>query len=355
VSDPVQLVGRIGAADPALFVLYTGGTIGMQRDASGSLRPLPLVELRDHLPALDRLGVGMTVATFPEPIDSSRMTHHDWEAIADALVAHLPGHVGAVVLHGTDTMAYTASALSFVLEGLTVPVVLTGAQRPLTEVRTDGRENLITACEIAAASAVGLPVVPEVTVFFDDVLLRGNRSMKVHADSYRGFASPNLAPLATSGVTIDIDVRLVRPAGAGPLRRVSGFSSDVAAVRLHPAVDRAALDAALSRSGLRGVVIEAYGAGNGPSDPWFVDCIGAATARGVTVVVVTQCRAGTVDPTIYATGAALDAAGATPGADLTFEAALTKLMAGLARFDGADDVRSWMTTDIAGELTADAP
>ena len=199
-----------------MFVLYTGGTFGMAPGPDGSLVPLDLRELGAHLPIIRQLPVALTVATFPDPLDSSAMGTSDWLDIADAIIDHAPGHAGVVVLHGTDTMAYTASALSFLLEGIDIPIVLTGAQRAVTELRSDGRENLTTALAIAAGHLRGAPLVPEVTIFFADVLLRGNRAVKVHADSYRGFASPNYPPLATAGVSIDFESALIRAARRGP-------------------------------------------------------------------------------------------------------------------------------------------
>jgi L-asparaginase len=346
----VEVLGRIGPDGPGLLVLYTGGTIGMGPGPDGSLVPLDLRELGAHLPFVSRLPLGLTIATFSEPIDSSTMGASDWIAIADAIVEHAPGHAGAVVLHGTDTMAYTASALSFLLEGIDVPIVLTGAQRPVTELRSDGRENLVTAMAIAAGHLRGAPLVPEVTVFFDDLLLRGNRTVKVHADSYRGFDSPNFPPLATAGVTIDIDTALVRPPGTGPIRRSGGVSDAVTALRLHPGLNERAMAAILDRPGLRGVVLEAYGAGNGPTEGWFLAPVRAAVDQGVTVVVTTQCHSGSVSGGLYATGSALQAAGAIPGGDMTFEAALTKLMV-LADRSAPDDLRRSMQEDMAGELT----
>ena len=346
----LEVLGRVGPEGPAIFVLYTGGTFGMGPDATGSLVPLDLREIRDHLPFLRRLPLALTVATFTDPIDSSAMRPSHWVDIADAIVAHAPGHAGVVVLHGTDTMAYTASALSFLLEGIDIPIVLTGAQRPVTELRSDGRENLVTALAIAAGHLRGDPLVPEVTVFFADLLLRGNRSVKVHADSYHGFASPNLPPLATAGVTIDFASTVIREPSAGPIRRSGGMSSAVAAMRLHPGVAGYDLEAALARPGLRGLVLEAYGAGNGPTEAWFLDPLRAAADRGVVVVVTTQCRAGSVVGGRYATGSALLGAGAVPGGDMTFEAALTKLMV-LSDRHGADDVRRLMQQDLAGELS----
>jgi L-asparaginase len=251
-------------------------------------------------------------------------------------------------------MAYTASVLSFLLEGIDSPIVLTGAQRPVTELRSDGRENLVTAMAIAAGHLRGAPLVPEVTVFFDDVLLRGNRTVKTHADSYRGFTSPNFPALATAGVTIDIDTTLLRPPGTGPLRRSGGVSNAVTALRLHPGLNEHAVRAVLDQPGLRGVVIEAYGAGNGPTEGWFLEPIRSAVDQGVTVVVTTQCHAGSVIGGLYATGSALQATGAIPGGDMTFEAALTKLMVLVDRHQ-PDDVRRLMKGDLAGELTPESP
>jgi L-asparaginase len=353
VSTPksVEVLGRLGPpGGPGLFVLYTGGTFGMGMHDDGSLVPLDLRELGAHLPFLRRLPLGLTVATFVDPIDSSAMGTSDWLDIADAIVAHAPGHAGVVVLHGTDTMAYTASALSFLLEGIDIPIVLTGAQRPVTELRSDGRENLVTALAIAASHIRGAPLVPEVTIFFSDVLLRGNRAVKVHADSYRGFASPNFPPLATAGVSIEFESSLIRAPSVGPILRSRGMCDAVTGVRLYPGIDGHALDAVLARPGLRGVVLEAYGAGNGPTDRWFLDPLRSAVDRGVTIVVTTQCRAGGVVGGLYATGSALLATGAVSGGDMTFEAALTKLMV-LTEASGPDDVGRLMQQDLVGELS----
>jgi len=348
--NDVEVRGRLGPDGPQLFVLYTGGTIGMGPGPDGALVPLDLRELGVHLPFIQRLPVGLTVATFTKPLDSSAMGTADWLRVADAIVDHAPGHAGVVVLHGTDTMAYTASALSFLLHGIDIPIVLTGAQRPVTELRSDGRENLVTALAIAAGHLRGAPLVPEVTILFNDVLLRGNRAVKVHADSYRGFASPNHPPLATVGATIDFAHSLIRCAGTGPVRREGGVCDAVTGLRLHPGIDGHVLGVVLDKPGLRGLVIEAYGAGNGPTDTWFLEPLRAAIDSGVTVVVTTQCRAGSVSGGLYATGSALMATGAIPAGDMTFEAALTKLMV-VADHREPDEVRRLMRMDLAGELT----
>jgi len=220
----------------------------------------------------------------------------------------------------------------------------------VTELRSDGRENLVTALAIASLHLCGAPRVPEVTIFFNDVLLRGNRSVKVHADSYRGFESPNFPPLATAGVSVTFAPELMRPPGSGPLRRTGGVSDAVAALRLYPGLDPSLLRAVLARPGLRGLVLEAFGAGNGPTEPWFLDPLRRAADEGVVIVLISQCRAGGVTGGLYATGSALLDVGAIPGGDMTFEAALTKLM---VLVDGRppDEVRRLMQQDLAGELT----
>ena len=347
----VEVLGQLGPDGPSLLVLYTGGTFGMGPGADGSLVPLDLRELGVHLPFIRRLPLGLTVATFVNPIDSAAMGASAWLDVADAIVEHAPGHVGVVVLHGTDTMSYTASALSFLLEGIDIPIVLTGAQRPVTELRSDGRENLVTALAIASGHLRGAPVVAEVTIFFADLLIRGNRAVKIHADSYRGFGSPNHPPLATAGVSIEFASTLIRAPGAGPIRRTGGICDAVTGFRLHPGMDGHGLSAVLARPDLRGVVLEAYGAGNGPTDRWFLDPLRAAVDRGVAVVVTTQCRAGSVVGGRYATGSALLATGAISGRDMTFEAALTKLMVLTERHEPAE-VRRLIQEDLAGELTA---
>jgi L-asparaginase len=350
---PVEVVGSVAGSpgSPRLFLLYTGGTVGMVAGPDGALAPLPLTELVHFLPVLTESPIGLTLASVTEPIDSSSMTPGHWVDIADALVAHAPGHDGIVVLHGTDTMAYTASALSFLLDGVSLPIVLTGSQRPVTALRSDGRENLVTAAAIAATQDAGHPVLPEVAVHFGSLCLRGNRSVKVNTDSYHGFASPNHPPLAVAGTTIEFDRGRIRPPATGPLRRTADPSPDVVVVRLHPALDAAGFAAALSRPGTRGVVLEAYGSGNGPDAPWFLDGVRRAVDAGIVVVTTTQCQAGTVRGEAYEAGVGLLEAGSVSAGDMTLEAALTKLMVLLGRHDDPSTVRRLLGEDLAGELT----
>jgi L-asparaginase len=344
-------VGGAKGADDQVLVLYTGGTIGMATRADGALVAQDVRHLADNLRPLDDLSFGITLAAFTPAVDSSAIRPSQWIDIADAIVDLAADHCGIVVLHGTDTMAYTASALSFLLDGVDRPIVVTGSQRPLAERRSDAERNLSTAGAFAVLrNSAGAPAVPEVTIAFDDLLLRGNRSRKVHASSFAGFASPNLAPLGRAGVTLSVDASLVRPAAVGPLRRGGGLCADVAALKLHPALDQATFEAIITREGIRGLVVEAYGAGNGPTEEWFLGGLRRASDNGVVVLVTTQCDAGGVEAGQYATGAALFDTGAVPGADLTFEAAITKLMVLLDRYS-PEETAALLQRDLAGELT----
>jgi L-asparaginase len=335
-----------------VYIAYTGGTIGMARRADGSYAPevgylgrlmAELPELRDHR------APEYCVHEYPALKDSATMTPRDWTAMAEDIAAHYEEFDGFVVLHGTDTMAYTASALSFMLRGLGKPVVLTGAQIPLCEVRSDGRENLITALLIAAHEAI-----PEVCLSFGSKLMRGCRAVKVNAGGLEAFDSPNFPPLAQIGIGIAVERRLVLPPPPAdtPLG-VQPIDPDVrvGALRLFPGISAAMVEAVLQP--LQGLVLETYGAGNGPADDAaLVAALAEASARGVVIVNCTQCLRGSVLPSAYATGAALARAGVVGGHDLTAEAALTKLAYLFSAGHPPDEVRDLMGVSLRGELTA---
>src|SRR3954447_25868706 len=333
-----------------VHLAHTGGTIGMRRTADGYAP-----EARYLGPELGGLQE-LRHAAMPEwelyehdPIlDSSNLRPSHWLAIARDIVARAADFDVFVVLHGTDTMAYTTSALAFMLRGLGKPVVLTGSQIPLCELRSDGRENLLTAMLIAA----GEPAIPEVGLFFGARLFRGCRAVKVNATGFAAFDSPNCPPLASVGIEIDVDWNVVHapegPESALPER----LDATGGALRLVPGISTELVRNAL-RPPLRGLVLEAYGAGNAPDDdPALLGAIAEATARGVVIVDCTQCLRGTVAPGAYATGSALLRAGVIPGFDLTAEAALTKLVYLLSRPREPDEVRDLMQRSLCGELTA---
>lgn len=336
---------------PRVAVLHVGGTIGMTRSSAGGYRPEPGV-LAEHLRAWPELAdptlPEIEITRLDPLIDSADARPRDWLRIAAAVAQRYDDAAGFVVLHGTDTMAYTASALSFLLPGLAKPVILTGSQLPLGHVRSDGREHVITSLLLAAHHAI-----PEVAIYFGATLLRGNRAQKVHNQDFVAFRSPNLAPLARVGAEIEVRGDLVRPPGAG-IPHTVGLAREpsVIAVRLFPGLD-AALLARLLEPPVEAVVLETYGTGNAPSrDAAFLAVLErAVTTRDVVVVNCSQCQGGTVRQERYQTGLGLARAGVVSGGDLTAEAALTKLYVLLGSGVSPADTRAAVRRDLAGELT----
>jgi L-asparaginase len=333
-----------------VYIAYTGGTIGMRKTADGyAPEPGYLAQQIAGIPELKSPSMpAYEVHEYSNLLDSANMTPEDWLKIARDIERHYEAFDGFVVLHGTDTMAYTASALPFMLEGLRKPVVLTGAQIPLCEVRNDARENLITAMIIA-----GDDPIPEVLLCFGSKLLRGCRSVKVDASGFDAFDSPNESPLGRVGVKISIDRdRVLPPPEAGcPLRVRSLDESEVAVLRLFPGISPAIVDNTLQPP-LKGAVLETYGLGNGPShSPELIGAIRRAVDRGVVVVNCTQCLKGSVDMGGYATGSALLKAGVISGWDMTLEAALAKMFFLLSRGLPVAEVKHGMQLNLHGELS----
>lgn len=338
---------------PAVLLIYTGGTIGMWADPrTGALQPMDLTHLEGQVPELGRIAVDLRSVAFERPIDSSDMRPADWVRIARIIGDHYNAFDGFVVLHGSDTMAYTASALSFLLEGLDKPVVLTGSQVPIGTIRTDAKENLITAIEIAAATDEhGMPMVPEVAVYFEYRLMRGNRTVKVHAERFEAFRSPNWPPLAEAGVHLRYDRAAILPRRNTGLRVHAELDDRVAVIRLFPGIRGAWVRHALSMPGLRAAVLTTFGSGNAPTDPEFLDALREARAGGLLLLNVTQCIGGQVEQGRYTTSEALVAMGVVPGADITVEAALAKLMFLLAQEPDTELVATRLRAAICGEFT----
>jgi len=336
-------------AERRVAILHTGGTIGMRPTGEGfaPARGFLASQLED-LPELARVAAYELLEHDPL-LDSASIRPHDWLAIARAIVDRAGEFDGFVVLHGTDTMAYTASALAFMLRGLGKPVVLTGSQIPLCELRSDARANLLTALMIAAAEEP----LREVTLYFGGRLLRGCRAVKVSVTGFDAFDSPNFPALASAGIDIAVDPLVAHrlAVATAPVRLPRRLDASVGALRLFPGLSAELMRNAL-REPLQGLVLEAYGAGNGPSDdPELLRAVADATARGVVIVDCTQCLRGTVDLGAYATGSALARAGVIGGADLTVEAALAKLVFLLSTLRSPAHVRDLMVQSLCGELT----
>lgn len=337
----------------SVLLIYTGGTIGMWADPrTSALRPMDLEHLEEQVPELERVGVRLESVAFETPIDSSDMRPADWVRVARIIGEHYDKHDGFVVLHGSDTMAYTASALSFLLENLSKPVILTGSQLPIGTIRTDAKENLITAIEIAAAKDEhGRAMVPEVAVYFEYRLLRGNRTVKVHAERFEAFRSPNWPALAEAGVRIKWDRSAILPQRAGSLNMHERLDDRVGVVRLFPGISGGWVRSALSTPGLRAAILTTFGSGNGPTDADFIAALREARERGIHLLNATQCVGGRVEQGRYVTSRAFVELGVIPCADMTVEAALTKAMFLLGQDQPAEDFAQRMAAPIAGELT----
>jgi len=340
-----------------VLLIYTGGTIGMDRNpATDALEPLDFNHLVQRMPELQAIPVGIDVYQFPEPIDSSDMSPRLWARIVEIIVGGYDRYDGFVILHGTDTMAFTASALSFMLENLTKPVILTGSQLPISQLRTDGKENLITSIEIAAAHhADGTPRVPEVCIYFSGKLLRGNRATKINSEGFNAFDSFNLPPLADAGVNIIYHEGLIlRPDYERPMTPHFAMNTGVVVFTLFPGIQEDTVRYLLTIPNLRGVVMRTYGSGNAPQLPWLMEMLTEATQRGIVIINITQCAAGPVQMARYSGGFLLRNAGVISGYDGTVECAIAKLMHLLAHSNDAEFIRQQMCRPLCGEITLNA-
>lgn len=339
----------------SILIIYTGGTIGMREDpADGTLKPFDFSQIKEEVPELNKFAVKLDSYTFDPLIDSSDVEPSLWVSLAQLILDRYEDYDGFVILHGTDTMAYSASTLSFMLEGLTKPVVFTGSQLPIGVPRTDGKENLIGAVEIAAAKdEKGHARVPEVSIFFDSRLLRGNRSTKYSAEAFNAFASPNCPPLAEAGINIRYNADLIRkPAGwDAPLRVQTHLDTRVSILKVHPGITPMVARHFLCAPEIRACIIETYGSGNALSKEWFLDILRDADSMGKILLNVTQCKSGTVNMDLYATGASLKHAGVLSGADITTEAALGKLFCLMGRSDDNTWVKTMLEKDLCGEIS----
>nr|WP_024968242.1 asparaginase [Pantoea sp. IMH] len=333
----------------SIYVAYTGGTIGMQRSEHGYI-PVSghLQRQLANMPEFHRAEMpDFTIHEYQPLIDSSDMTPQDWQAIVDDIRQNYDRYDGFVILHGTDTMAFTASALSFMLENLAKPVIVTGSQIPLEELRSDGQQNLLNALFVAANYPIN-----EVTLFFNNTLYRGNRTTKAHADGFNAFDSPNLAPLLEAGIHIRRLNTPPAPCGQGELIVHSVTPQPVGVVTIYPGISADVVSNFLLQP-VKALILRSYGVGNAPQNPAFLRELKAASARGIVVVNLTQCISGKVNMGGYATGNALAMAGVISGMDLTVEATLTKLHFLLSQNLSSSEVRRLMQVNLRGELTPD--
>jgi L-asparaginase len=336
----------------SILIIYTGGTIGMTLDPkTGELSPVDFSAISNQLPELIRFDLDIKTISFTPPIDSSEVEPEMWIDLAATIGRYYDEFDGFVILHGTDTMAYSASALSFLLENLGKPVIFTGSQLPIGMLRTDGKENLISSIEIAAAKINDVPVVPEVCIFFQNKLFRGNRTTKHNVEYFNAFRSDNYPELAETGINIKYNHHaILRPQNEKKLIVHSAMNNNVAIIKIFPGITKKVLNAILTIDGLKGVVMETYGAGNAPTASWFISEIESAIRKGTLILNVSQCASGSVDMTQYKTGKRLLEAGVLSGSDITSEAAVTKMMFLFAQYSDVEQIRSLLNIQIRGEI-----
>ncbi len=339
---------------PRILIIYTGGTIGMIEDPhTGSLKPFDFSHLMENVPKVEMLGYKIDNIQFAPPIDSSDMSPEHWQDIAHSIADNYDKYDGFVVLHGTDTMAYTASALSFMLQYLAKPIIITGSQLPIGEVRTDGEENLITALQIAAARGRdGHPMVQEVAILFNNYLWRGNRATKRSADHFNAFRTYNYPYLAHIGLGIDYhEEALTMRNPAEPLKVEYRLEPSVMVIDLFPGISETTLRHLLFTPQIKGIVLRTFGAGNAPTSPWFIQAVKEACESGRIILNVTQCHNGSVHPERYVAGDMLAATGVISGRDITTEAALTKMMHLFGIGLSGQGVIDAITRPLCGEMT----
>lgn len=338
---------------PKILLIYTGGTIGMIKDAdTGALKAFDFDSILTRIPELRLLDCVIETISFKEPIDSSNMNPKYWVDIALIIKENYNVFDGFVVLHGSDTMSYSASALSFMLENLSKPVIFTGSQLPIGDLRTDAKENLITSIQMASLQKNGLPVIREVGLYFEYKLYRGNRTTKINAEHFEAFESLNYPHLAESGVHLNINKEyLWRTNSNDDLVVRTNMNTNIGILKLFPGISKPIIKAVLNSESLQGLVLETYGSGNATTEPWFIDMISEAISKGLYIINVTQCAGGSVEMGQYETSSQLKSIGVISGKDITTEAAITKLMYLLGENINSLEFQSIYETSLRGEMS----
>ena len=334
-----------------ILIIYTGGTIGMITDyESGSLKPFDFNHIEQEVPELKKIPYQLDTLFFKNPIDSSNMNHEIWVKTARLIEERYNDYDGFVILHGSDTMAYSASALSFMLQNLDKPVIFTGSQLPIGVIRTDGKENLVTAIEIAGAKKNGKPIVPEVAIYFEYKLYRGNRTTKLNAEHFEAFTSFNYPILANAGINIDYNYsKILRPSSA-PLKVHYNFDINVGILTLFPGISKKYIEHFFAMPELKGVVLQTFGSGNAPTERWFISILKEAISKGITILNITQCKKGEVIQGRYETSKELAKIGIIGGKDLTLESAITKMMMILAEYSSPETIAKELVKSYCGEI-----
>jgi L-asparaginase len=332
-------------------MVYTGGTIGMEKDLStGALKAFDFNKLLQNIPELKQLDCNIDTISFEKPIDSSNMNPDKWVQIVSIVEENYNQFDGFVVLHGSDTMSYSASAVSFMLENLAKPVIFTGSQLPIGDLRTDAKENLITAIQIASLQNNGTPSIQEVCLYFEYKLYRGNRTTKINAEHFNAFTSPNYPALAESGVHLNVNSSALLATNNKKLVVHKQLEDKVVILKIFPGISPSVLESITAIPNLKGLVLETYGSGNAPSEDWFISVLKKAINNGLYVVNVTQCSGGSVSMGQYETSTQLKNIGIISGKDITTEAAISKLMYLLGQNISPINFKAIFETSLRGEM-----
>lgn len=342
------------ANKPNILIVYTGGTIGMIKDyKTGALKAFDFSRIIDKIPELEQLDCKIESISFDEPIDSSNMNTEYYINIVEIIETNYANFDGFVILTGSDTMAYTSSAISFMIENLQKPIIFTGSQLPIGDLRTDAKENLITSIEIAASRRNNIPIISEVCLYFEYKLYRANRTTKISAEQFEAFASKNYPALAESGVHLNFNENVLLesiPIYQQLIIRKK-LVTDVVILKLFPGITEIVVAAILNIKNLKGVVLETYGAGNAPNKPWFLDLIKKAIQDKIKVVNVTQCSGGSVILGHYDTSVGLKSIGVISGIDMTTESAIAKLMYLLSEDLTDKSFKNYFQKSLRGEIS----
>lgn len=337
---------------PSILVIYTGGTIGMvQHPDTGALQPFNFDDIYSQIPVLENIDANIEFYEFESLIDSSNMHPDFWIKLVTVIEKEYENYQGFVILHGTDTMAFTASALSFMLENLNKPVILTGSQLPLGIIRTDGRDNLINSIEIALAVKDGIPIVPEVAIYFENKLLRGNRTTKTNAENFSAFISGNYPSLAEIGVRIKYNYNFINWTNSKKLKVHKDLDYNVAILKLFPGISPHIVSSTLNTPNLKALILESFGSGNAPTNKWFIKQLENAINRNIIIFNVTQCKEGSVEIGKYETSIDLGRIGVIGGFDITTETAIAKLMYLLGAKLNSEKIKKLLITSLRGEIT----